>query len=72
MKIVPNCPYKTLHGVVTGINPENPEERYYFRTNKITGIIYAQRCPARFTNKQLTNQQSFKSKYAKKGNLTNS
>ena len=65
MRITPKEPYKTLHGVVTGLNPEKPDMRFYFRTNKVTGEVLACKCPTRFTAAQLANRQRFGEIYGK-------
>lgn len=66
MIIIPKEPYKTLHGVVKGINPEDPEMRFYFRTNKVTGDVYACKCPTQTkppTAAQLAARQRFIEQY---------
>lgn len=62
MRIIPKEPYKDLHGIITGVNPFNLEERYYLVTNKRTGVIYTRRCPQRtkpFTAAQIASQKQF-------------
>ena len=42
-----NEPFALMSGVVSGINPENVNERYYFCHNRRTGRMYLKRCPTR-------------------------
>ena len=35
----------TIHGQVQGLNPFDPDMRFYFRTNKQTGEVFACKCP---------------------------
>ena len=68
MKIKCAKPYLTLHGIVKGINPEDPDMRFYFRTNKQTGEVIACKCPT-FTKPpsaaQLANRKRFVETYGR-------
>ena len=69
MIVVPNKPFAALSGVITGVNPDNLNERYYFRTNKQTGRVYLKKCPVRgdkpWTPAQIAAQQRFGEIYGK-------
>ena len=68
MKIKLRPPIKQLSGVVTGINPDNLNERYYFVTNKQTGQVFLRKCPVNNkprTEAQLAAQKRFGEIYGK-------
>ena len=68
MKIKCAQPYLTLHGVVKGINPDDPDMRFYFRTNKQTGEVTACKCPTYTkppTQAQITARHHFGEIYGK-------
>ena len=68
MKIKLTAPYKSMHGQVQGLNPADPEMRFYFRTNKQTGVVWACKCPNQTkppSAAQLANRARFTQIYAK-------
>ena len=67
MIVVLNKPFAALSGVITGVNPENLNERYYFYTNRQTERVFLKKCPnqKKLTKKQIENQQRFGEIYGK-------
>lgn len=67
MRVELKEPFVALSGVVTGINPDNLNERYYFYTKRQTEKVFLKKCPnqKKLTKKQIENQQRFGELYGK-------
>ncbi len=63
MRVTLNEPFEALSGVVTGINPDNLNERYYFYTRRQTNKVFLKKCPKQTkppTPSQLAARERFK------------
>lgn len=67
MRVELKEPFVALSGVVTGINPDNLNERYYFYTKRKTEKVFLKKCPdqTKLTTAQKENQQRFGEIYGK-------